>query len=142
MTKSIEWVADKVRMIDQTKLPLEEVYIETTSYIEIADAIKKLKIRGAPAIGIAAGFGFALGACQFEGDERARFDRHLDEVGAVLSSTPPTAVNVSWALKRMKCVLEGNPNRPVKELKTLLVDEAKRILAEDIETCRRIGQHG
>jgi methylthioribose-1-phosphate isomerase len=142
MAKSIEWMGEKVRMIDQTRLPLKEAYIETTSYLEIADAIKKLKIRGAPAIGIAAGFGFALGARQFEGEERAKFERHLDEVGAVLSGTRPTAVNLSWALKRMKCVLEGNPHRPIKEVKALLLDEAKRILAEDIETCRRIGQHG
>jgi methylthioribose-1-phosphate isomerase len=140
--KSIEWLGDKVRMIDQTRLPLEEVYIETSSYLEIADAIKKLKIRGAPAIGIAAGFGFALGASEFQGDERAAFDRHLDEVAAVLLSTRPTAVNLSWALNRMKCVLEKDPQGSVKEMKSLLVDEAKKIQSEDIETCRRIGQHG
>jgi methylthioribose-1-phosphate isomerase len=140
--KSIEWLGDKVRMIDQTRLPLEEVYIETDSYLEIADAIKKLKIRGAPAIGIAAAFGFALGAVQFEVNDRAAFDRQLDEVDAVLSSTRPTAVNLSWALSRMKCVLIENPHRSVKEMKDLLVDEAKKIQSEDIETCRRIGQHG
>jgi methylthioribose-1-phosphate isomerase len=140
--KSIEWLGDRVRMIDQTRLPLEEVYIETDSYLEIADAIKKLKIRGAPAIGIAAGFGFALGALQFDGNDRAAFDRQLDEVAAVLSSTRPTAVNLSWALNRMKCVLNENSRRSVKEMKDLLVDEAKKIQSEDIETCRRIGQHG
>jgi methylthioribose-1-phosphate isomerase len=140
--KSIEWLGGKVRMIDQTRLPLEEVYIETDSYREIADAIKKLKIRGAPAIGIAAGFGFALGAGQFQGDERAAFNRHLHEVARVLLSTRPTAVNLSWALNRMKCVMEENRSRSVMEMKELLVDEAKKIQSEDIETCRRIGQHG
>jgi methylthioribose-1-phosphate isomerase len=140
--KSIEWLGDKVRMIDQTRLPLEEVYIETSNYLEIADAIKKLKIRGAPAIGIAAGFGFALGARQFDGDERAAFDGQLDEVAAVLLNTRPTAVNLSWALDRMKCILEKDLQRPVKEMKELLLDEAKKIQSEDIETCRSIGQHG
>jgi methylthioribose-1-phosphate isomerase len=140
--KSIEWLGDKVQIIDQTRLPLEEVYIETDSYLEIADAIKKLRIRGAPAIGIAAGFGFALGARQFKGEQRAELDRQLDEVAALLLSTRPTAVNLSWALNRMRCVLNENPHRSVKEMKELLLDEAKKIQSEDIETCRRIGQHG
>jgi methylthioribose-1-phosphate isomerase len=140
--KSIEWLGDKVQIIDQTRLPLEEVYIETDSYLEIADAIKKLRIRGAPAIGIATGFGFALGARQFKGEQRAELDRQLDEVAALLLSTRPTAVNLSWALNRMRCVLNENPHRSVKEMKELLLDEAKKIQSEDIETCRRIGQHG
>jgi methylthioribose-1-phosphate isomerase len=140
--KSIEWVADRVRMIDQTRLPLEEVDIETTDYLEIADAIKKLKIRGAPAIGIAAAFGFALGARRFDDENREAFDQHLEKVSKDLWSTRPTAVNVSWALERMKSLLKANPDYSVERMKALLLDEAKRILAEDIEMCRRIGHHG
>lgn len=140
--KSIEWIGDRVRMIDQTRLPLEEVYIETADYLEIADAIKKLKIRGAPAIGIAAAFGFALGARQFDDGNREAFDRHLEKVSDFLSGTRPTAVNLPWALRRMKWVLQASPQQPVDQMRALLLDEAKKILAEDIEMCRRIGLHG
>ncbi|MEK6570478.1 MAG: S-methyl-5-thioribose-1-phosphate isomerase, partial [Bacteroidota bacterium] len=140
--KSIEWTGERVRLIDQTRLPLQEVYLETTDYREIADAIKQLKIRGAPAIGIAAAFGFALGACEFKGDAGLEFRRHLEDVVEALSRTRPTAVNLSWALERMKGFMQANGGRSVEELKRLLLDEAKKILAEDIETCRRIGQNG
>ncbi len=140
--KSIEWIGDRVRMIDQTRLPLEEVYIETSDYLEIVDAIKKLKIRGAPAIGIAAAFGFALAAHQFKGQDWERFDRHLKGVAGVLLSTRPTAVNLSWAVNKMRCVLLANSNRAIEEVKVVLLAEAQRTLAEDIETCKRIGEHG
>jgi methylthioribose-1-phosphate isomerase len=140
--KSIEWIGDRVRMIDQTRLPLEEVYIETADYLEIVDAIKKLKIRGAPAIGIAAAFGFALAAHQFKGEDRERFDRHLNGVAGVLLSTRPTAVNLSWAVNKMRCVLLANSNRAIEEVKVILLAEAQRTLTEDIETCKRIGEHG
>ena len=140
--KSIEWMGDRVRMIDQTRLPLEEVYIETADYLEIADAIKKLKIRGAPAIGIAAAFGFALAAHQFKGQDWERFDRHLKGVAGVLLSTRPTAVNLSWAVNKMRCVLLANSNRAIEEVKVVLLAEAQRTLTEDIETCKRIGEHG
>jgi len=140
--KSIEWMGDRVRMIDQTRLPLEEVYIETADYLEIADAIKKLKIRGAPAIGIAAAFGFALAAHKFKGQDWERFDRHLKGVAGVLLSTRPTAVNLSWAVNKMRCVLLANSNRAIEEVKVVLLAEAQRTLTEDIETCKRIGEHG
>jgi methylthioribose-1-phosphate isomerase len=140
--KSIEWIGDRVRMIDQTRLPLEEVYIETSDYLEIVDAIKKLKIRGAPAIGIAAAFGFALAAHQFKGQDWERFDRHLKGVAGVLLSTRPTAVNLSWAVNKMRCVLLANSNRAIEEVKVILLAEAQRTLTEDIETCKRIGEHG
>jgi methylthioribose-1-phosphate isomerase len=140
--KSIEWIGDRIRMIDQTRLPLEEVYIETSDYPEIVDAIKKLKIRGAPAIGIAAAFGFALAARQFDDGNRKAFDQYLEKVSNDLLGTRPTAVNLSWALRRMKCVLQTSPEQSVEQTKVLLLDEAKKILAEDIERCRRIGRHG
>lgn len=140
--KSIEWTGEKVRLIDQTKLPLEEVYLETTDYREVADAIKRLKIRGAPAIGIAAAFGFALGACEFIGNDREEFVRHMEEVADTLLKTRPTAVNLPWAVRRMKRVIDANQDSTIAEIKALLLAEAKRILAEDIVTCKRIGQHG
>jgi len=140
--KSIEWIGDRVRIIDQTRLPLQEVYIETSDYLVIADAIKMLKIRGAPAIGIAAAFGFALGARQFDGDSRKAFDGYLEKVSNDLLATRPTAVNLSWALRRMKCLLLSNPDQSVERMKAMLLDEAKKVLAEDIERCRKIGHHG
>ncbi len=129
-------------MIDQTKLPLEETYVETADYRVVADAIIKLKIRGAPAIGIAAAFGYALGAREFDGSGRDGFNEHLDKIGQALASTRPTAVNLFWALDRMKNVVMMNSEASIKQTQELLILEAKKILEEDVETCKRIGQHG
>ena len=140
--KSIEWTGSRVRLIDQTKLPLEETYLETSDYRVIAGAIKRLKIRGAPAIGIAAAFGFALGAQEFQDEDKGKFVHQMEEVSRVLASTRPTAVNLFWALDRMKRVMEKNLNSPIQQIKMRLLDEAKKIQEEDIETCKRIGEHG
>jgi methylthioribose-1-phosphate isomerase len=139
---SIEWLGEKVRIIDQTRLPLEEVYLETKNYREIADAIRQLKIRGAPAIGIAAAFGVALGAAEYQGDDIARFSRHVEDVASILQNTRPTAVNLAWAIGRLTRLVRSNATRPVRAIQSLLLDEARKILAEDIETCRMIGEHG
>lgn len=140
--RSIDWIGDRVRIIDQTKLPLEETYLETADYRVLSDAIQKLKIRGAPAIGIAAAFGVALGAREFDGEDKQRFVEHVGRVKETLASTRPTAVNLFWALERMDRVMQKNLDRSVSEIKALLLDEAKKIQAEDIETCRRIGENG
>jgi len=140
--KSIEWIGKKVKIIDQTRLPLEEIYIETADYRVVAEAIRKLKIRGAPAIGIAAAFGFALGACEFEGEDKGKFREHLARVKETLASTRPTAVNLFWALERMERVLQSYPSGTVGALKAFLVEEAVRIQKEDVEKCRRIGEFG
>ena len=108
MIKTIEWTPDGIVMIDQTKLPTEEVYITCRTYEEIADAIRNMVIRGAPAIGVAAAMGVARGICNLVERSRdsvepiERFDQAMDEMCATLAATRPTAVNLFWALDRMK----------------------------------------
>lgn len=115
--RSIEWVGDKVKMIDQTKLPLKLEFIETDDYLVIADAIKKLKIRGAPAIGIAAGFGIYLGVKNFQGDDKEKFKNLFENVCEVFAQTRPTAVNLFWAIDRMKKTFYSNIKLGTDELK-------------------------
>ncbi len=127
MVETIEWTDAGVVMIDQTKLPREQVFVTCTSYIEVAEAIKSMVIRGAPAIGVAAAMGVALGV-----QEGADFET----VCATLAAPRPTAVNLFWAIERMRGVYaSGNGARRV-------VAEAKAIREEDIAICRAIGQNG
>lgn len=139
--KTIEWKDNKVIMIDQTKLPNEEVYLKCQTYEDVADAIKRMVIRGAPAIGVAAAMGIALGAIKIETRDRAKFLGEVNKITDVILATRPTAVNLFWAGKRMLRVLdeqEGN----IDQIKTRLVQEANNILEEDIDTCRNIGRIG
>lgn len=139
--KTIEWKDNKVIMIDQTKLPNEEVYLKCQTYEDVADAIKRMVIRGAPAIGVAAAMGIALGAIKIETSDRAKFLGEVNKITDVILATRPTAVNLFWAGKRMLRVLdeqEGN----IDQIKTRLVQEANNILEEDIDTCRSIGRIG
>ena len=139
--KTIEWKDNKVIMIDQTKLPNEEVYLKCQTYEDVADAIKRMVIRGAPAIGVAAAMGIALGAIKIETRDRAKFLGEVNKITDVILATRPTAVNLFWAGKRMLRVLdeqEGN----IDQIKTRLVQEANNILEEDIEICRNIGRIG
>ena len=103
--KTIEWKDGRVVMIDQRRLPAEEAYLECHTYEDVAMAIKEMVIRGAPAIGVAAAMGFALGALKSEKKDKAEFLRELDEISTVLAKTRPTAVNLFWALKRMNGVV-------------------------------------
>jgi len=140
--KTIDWVDNKVVMIDQLKLPNEEVYREYTSYIEVADAIKTMVIRGAPAIGIAAAMGVALGSLEADSFDKKKFLNDLDKACCVLASTRPTAVNLFWAIDRMKKTIVQNQEGDIPKIRQKLINEAKRILDEDIEICRRIGENG
>ncbi|MBI4549150.1 MAG: S-methyl-5-thioribose-1-phosphate isomerase [Ignavibacteriae bacterium] len=138
--KSIEWLGDQVRLIDQTKLPLEETYLETDDYTILADAIRTMKIRGAPAIGIAAAYGIALAALKFFGSDFQLFRSHVEHAINELSSTRPTAVNLFWSLQRMKNVLDTVNS--VETARKKLISEALNIHREDEEMCRKIGEHG
>lgn len=100
--KTIDWIDSKVVMIDQSKLPNEEIYREYTSYKEVADAIRSMVIRGAPAIGIAASMGIAIGSLQADDSKKENFLYDLDEICERLASTRPTAFNLFWAINRMK----------------------------------------
>jgi len=140
MLPTIEWRDDRVIMIDQRKLPGEEVYVECRDFEDVAAAIEKMVIRGAPAIGVAAAFGVALGFSRVERskDSRAEFSR----ISARLRRTRPTARNLFWALERMKAAHEENQGLPLDELKKRLIAEALDIEREDVEINRQIGQFG
>jgi len=142
MFKTIELINGKVRMLDQSKLPLEVRYIETADYRVIAEGIKKLWIRGAPAIGIAAAMGVAIAAQEIRAKSFDAFYKALKPIFSTMISTRPTAVNIEWAVNRLKKLLFSNKELGVEKLKTLLTDEANNILTEDIEVNKAIGKWG
>ena len=133
-----------VRMIDQRRLPREEVYVEAATPEEVAEAIRTMVVRGAPAIGVVAAFGLALGASAASDLEPSAFDRRMAEVYRLMGATRPTAVNLSWAIDRMKgaATRARAEGRSVPEVALLLEDEARRIRDEDLAACRAIGRHG
>ncbi len=140
MVKAIEWCGDSVRFIDQTQLPLNETYIQTDDYLIIAEAIRELKIRGAPLIGVAAAYGVALASCRFVGRTYSSFSQEINRAIEELASTRPTAVNLFWALDRMKKII--NESGSVDQIRKTLIKEAINIHREDEEMCRRIGENG
>lgn len=142
MVKSIEWADNMVRILDQSRLPLEVVYIDCSDYSMVADAIKTLKIRGAPAIGIAAAMGVALSAQDIKAASFEEFTASLRPLMDTMISTRPTAVNIRWAMDRLKALMLKNRHLGVETLKKMLVDEAKAILEEDITANKAIGSWG
>jgi methylthioribose-1-phosphate isomerase len=133
MIETIKWSPDGVVMIDQTRLPSEEIYVTCSTYIEVANAIRTMIIRGAPAIGVAAAMGVALGVAQ-GGD--------FETICAELASTRPTAVNLFWGIERMKRLYASLRHLPPDEIRDRLITEAKLVREEDIEINRAIGRHG
>ena len=142
MIKTLEWTDAGVRFIDQTKLPTEEVYVTCKNYQEVAGAIHTMIVRGAPAIGVAAAMGVALGALQSQATTLPEFEREFDAICNVLAGTRPTAVNLFWAIRRMRDKLEQLRALPIEKLKAELVAEAQRMLVEDIAANEAMGQHG
>lgn len=138
--KTLEYQDRKLIFIDQTLLPGETKYIVTDDYLVVAEAIKKLRVRGAPAIGIAAAFGVVLGAFQLRSNPD--FIPALEKVITELSQTRPTAVNLFWALNRMKKVLETNRHLAPTEICEELLNEAQLIAADDQKINRKIGENG
>src|SRR5512143_3351920 len=116
MIKTVEWTDSGVRFIDQTKLPTEERYVTCGSYEEVAHAIKTMIVRGAPAIGVAAAMGIALGARDAEGDHLAELRRRFDEICETMGETRPTAVNLFWAIRRMQHKFESLSEQPVARI--------------------------
>jgi methylthioribose-1-phosphate isomerase len=139
MVETIQWVEGAVVMIDQTRLPLEETYVTCRTYEEVAAAIRDMIIRGAPAIGVAAAMGVALGA---PGAEDMDPDARMETVCATLAATRPTAVNLFWAIDRMSRLYRSLAGQPPAEIQRRLVEEALRIREEDIAICRAIGRNG
>jgi len=142
MIKTLEWTDAGVRFIDQTKLPTEETYVTCKNYEEVADAIRTMIVRGAPAIGVAAAMGVALGALQSPAKTLPELEREFDTICNVLAGTRPTAVNLFWAIRRMRDKFEQLRPFPVENIRQELVAEAQRMLVEDIAANEAMGKHG
>ena len=155
MVNTIEWTTDGVLMIDQTRLPAEEVYVNCQSYEAVADAIRTMVIRGAPAIGVAAAMGVALGVRQAVEELDAAgvttndeapdtLDQSMSDICSTLAATRPTAVNLFWAIDRMKKRYEGlrAEGVPLPEVAEALVQEALAVRTEDVAINRAIGRNG
>lgn len=140
MLPTIKWEDNKVIMIDQRKLPLEEVYVDCTNYEEVAQAIEKMIIRGAPAIGVAAAFGVALGIQQIK--THTSLHEEFDRIYLRLERTRPTARNLFWALERMRRVFLENKTLELSSIQQVLVKEALNIEKEDLETNKKMGAWG
>jgi methylthioribose-1-phosphate isomerase len=139
MVETIQWENDCVVMIDQRRLPIEEQYVTCRTYEQVAAAICNMTIRGAPAIGVAAAMGVALGVLHATPE---RLDEEFEQICETLAQTRPTAVNLFWAIARMRRVFASARERPLEEMRRRLVDEALRVREEDIAICRAIGRHG
>ena len=140
MFPTIEWKAGRVVMIDQRKLPGEEAYIECSEYEQVAQAIETMVIRGAPAIGVAAAYGVALGVQQ-QSQEKG-IEEEFDRIYRRLERTRPTARNLFWALEEMRVIWDNNRGEALSIRQQALLEKALQIDAEDVETCRRIGDWG
>ena len=143
MFKTIEWTDAGVVMIDQRRLPREEIHVTLTDYRGVAAAIRDMIIRGAPAIGVAAAMGIALGIREIpDGCGREEGGRMFEEICRTLAATRPTAVNLFWAVDRMRRKYAEVAGRPWDEVRRILEAEAVAIHREDVECNRRIGQFG
>src|SRR5262245_61202373 len=143
MFRTLEWTDTGVILLDQRKLPTEEVYPVFRTYQEVATAIREMVVRGAPAIGVTAAMGIALGAKGIETTDRAEFEQQFLSICDVLAATRPTAVNLFWAIERMKKVFYENFNRgDLGLVKKALQIEANRMHQEDVDSNRRMEQFG
>jgi methylthioribose-1-phosphate isomerase len=139
---TIRWVGDRVRMIDQRRLPQELVYIDCRTAESVAEAIRNMTIRGAPAIGAAAGFGMALAAMQSVAGDATRLLDDLEKAGEILKASRPTAVNLQWAVERMRARLSDPSLQTAEAIRSAAIREARAIADEDVEINRRIGLNG
>ena len=137
--KTIEWKHDRVLLLDQRALPRKEIYRVCRDYEEVAEAIRDMTIRGAPAIGVAAAMAAALGA--LKAPEKS-FDRQFARILLVLGKTRPTAVNLFWALQRMRAVYSKYRSLGIAQVRRALKEEAQKIYREDIAANKQLGMHG
>jgi len=145
MIPTLEWTKEGVRLLDQTRLPLEETYVLATSYEKVADAITTMIVRGAPAIGVTAAMGVALGVAQSPAADLAALKADFDQISRTLAATRPTAVNLFWAIRRMGdrfADLTSQPGISIPAIQADLIDLAKQMYDEDIAACRSMGVHG
>jgi methylthioribose-1-phosphate isomerase len=142
MIQTLEWTETGVVFIDQTKLPTEEVYVTCTTHQQVADVIRNMVVRGAPAIGVAAAMGIALGVKNSTAGNFADLKRDFDPICESIRNTRPTAVNLFWAIRRMTERFESLRGRAVAEIQQALIEESQRMHAEDIAANQAMGRHG
>src|SRR3984885_1582360 len=144
MIPTLTWTPEGVRFIDQTKLPLEESYVLATDYEQVADVIVTMVVRGAPAIGVSAAYGIALGTIQSKAESAERFAPEFEKICARLAGTRPTAVNLFWAIDRMKALFARllASGTPLAQIKEKILAEANAMYEEDIAACKTMGAFG
>jgi methylthioribose-1-phosphate isomerase len=142
MIQTLEWTQSGVVFIDQTKLPTEEVYVTCTTHQQVADVIRNMVVRGAPAIGVAAAMGIALGVNNSKAENGADLKKDFDQICETIRQTRPTAVNLFWAIRRMTEKFERIRVRPIPQIKQDLIEESQRMHAEDIAANQSMGRHG
>lgn len=142
MIKTLEWTDAGVRFIDQTKLPTQELYVTCTTYQQVADAIRNMIVRGAPAIGVAAAMGIALGVRDAPAGNFAELQPQFEAIAKTIGETRPTAVNLFWAIARMRKKFEASRNLALPQLRQTLIEEAQRMYVEDIAANQAMGKHG
>jgi methylthioribose-1-phosphate isomerase len=145
MIPTLEWTDSGVRFLDQTRLPLEETYVLATTYEQVADAITTMVVRGAPAIGVSAAMGIAVGIKNSNAESLDGLAAELDRMSKRLASTRPTAVNLFWAIERMRKKFFGlaaQPGMTIDAIRSALVEEARTMYDEDIAACRTMGAYG
>lgn len=140
--ESISWQDDHLVILDQTQLPLREIYSEIHTIGQVWEAIKKLKVRGAPAIGIAAAYGLYLGVRELDSKNFTSFNVELNRWIEYLKSSHPTAVNLSWAMDRVSQTVYANKDEDLEDVKEIMLETAKTIHSEDKRRCQQIGKNG
>lgn len=140
--RPVYWEDGKVKLIDQTRIPDELVMLEFADYRDVARAICDMQVRGAPAIGVAAALGIALGASEIETSDSTEFVRRIELIAEEFRRTRPTAVNLFWAIERMLEIVRSNASLSVRDLKDAVLREALDILRDDVEINRRLGVNG
>ena len=142
MIQTLEWTSRGVVFIDQTKLPTEEVYVTCTTHQQVADVIRDMVVRGAPAIGVAAAMGIALGVKNSKAENGADLKKDFDQICEVIRQTRPTAVNLFWAIRRMQEKFESLRIRPIAQIQQALIEESQRMHAEDVAANQAMGRLG
>jgi len=140
--KTLIWNRKSIELIDQRKLPFKEIYISCSSVSEVADAIREMVVRGAPVIGVTAGYGVALAAIKAKNGSKDEFLSYINKCIDILANTRPTAVNLFWVLGRMKKVIVENKSLTVDQIKEKLISEAEKIEEEDFQINYKLGENG
>ncbi|MDD5464988.1 MAG: S-methyl-5-thioribose-1-phosphate isomerase [Candidatus Omnitrophica bacterium] len=140
--RTIDWKNNKIRLIDQTKLPRKLAYLDIDNLKNLWQAIKIMQVRGAPALGAAAGLGMYLGIKDYPGSDWSGFSRRLNKAAGYIASSRPTARNLFWGIERICRIAENNKKQLIPKIKKIILSEAKKIMREDMVSCRKIGACG